>query len=61
MSLSWFHGEAAVQVHYNYSCQGGSRALYKWALQCGPGIFPTIVRLSSVVGGIDYELDYDCE
>jgi hypothetical protein len=28
-SLLWIHGEAAVYVHYNCSCQCGSRELYK--------------------------------
>jgi hypothetical protein len=30
-SLSWVHGEAVVHVHYNYSCQCGSKELYKWS------------------------------
>jgi hypothetical protein len=30
-SLLWVHGKAAVHVHYNCSCQCGSRELYKWS------------------------------
>jgi hypothetical protein len=60
----WGCGTSALQLFMSRWVKGivqvGITAWSGYLPYHSPIIFSTIVRLSSVVGGIDYELDYDC-
>jgi hypothetical protein len=50
-----------VKVGQGHCTSGHYRVMQSGYLPYySPVIFPTIAWLSSVVDGIDYELDYDC-